>query len=205
MGASSGQRSMSSIDQMPRAVVPDVTSISGMCPWCTVVTSFTAPRTKSAMAVEPLVTPVPSVRPSRISPDTSIVASGANTAANPSQSLVSIQRKYRAFSCLMSSMACRRSIPSMASSWQSPDASDGCPSVAAHQIGKIGAGDVVVHRGPLAVPCDLTGAAVTLVEVGGRPHAAGCVVLDVDAEPVAGVPEEAGVEAAGTRLGKAGR
>ena len=36
MGRPSGHHSLSSIAQMPVAVVGDVSSISGMCPWCTV-------------------------------------------------------------------------------------------------------------------------------------------------------------------------
>src|SRR5438045_239217 len=103
----------------------------------------------------------------------------------------------------MSSMACRRSIPSMPPSWQSTQASDRRSPVATHEIRKVGGGDVVVHRRPLPVPRDLTRASVTLVEVGGRQQGAGGVAVDVDTEPVAGVPEEARVEAAGAGLGQA--
>ena len=53
--------------RVPVAVVGDVSAISGMWPWCTVVTSSTAPRTKAAMVSLPRVRPSPSVVPSRIS------------------------------------------------------------------------------------------------------------------------------------------
>ena len=64
-----------------------------MCPWWTVSTGWTAPFTNSAIAVLPRVIPSPSVTESRISPDMSMSASGAKTAAKASQSLVSMARK----------------------------------------------------------------------------------------------------------------
>ena len=84
---------------MPRAVVGDVISISGMCPWCTVTTGPTAPSTNWRMFSLPCTT-----SRSGASWVVSIVASGANTAWKPSQSLVSMQRKYRALSCLICSI-----------------------------------------------------------------------------------------------------
>jgi hypothetical protein len=79
--------------QMPVAVVSEVSVISGMWPWWTVVTGSTAPRTNAAIASLPRVMPSPSVWPSRISADMSMMASLAKTWANPAQSFVSMHRK----------------------------------------------------------------------------------------------------------------
>ena len=70
------------------AVVGEVISISGMCPWCTVTTGPTTPSTNWRMFSSPCTT-----SRSGASSVVSNVASGANTAWKPSQSFVSMQRK----------------------------------------------------------------------------------------------------------------
>ena len=87
---------MSSIAQMPVARVGETTSISGMWPWCTVVT--VVDRAAHELGDRP---PAPhdarvvdvASSGAGISPDTSIVASVVNWSANPCQSFVSMQRK----------------------------------------------------------------------------------------------------------------
>src|SRR2546423_1196012 len=87
---------MSSIDQIPDAVVADVSEISGMWPWCTVTTSRSVGSKNSMNASAPVITfPPASV--------VSITTSSAKTWRIPPQSFVSIVRKYRAFSCLIAS------------------------------------------------------------------------------------------------------
>src|SRR5712692_183763 len=85
--------------QIPCAVVGLVTVISGMWPWCTVRASAST-RLRKAM--------MPS-RPSAVNPSASRWASRAKTGAiTSSKRRWSMPRKYRALSCLISSMATSR-------------------------------------------------------------------------------------------------
>ena len=84
--------------QIPVAVVDEVSSISGMCPWWTVTTSPSVARRNAMKSSAPAMT---------VPPDAvvSTTTSSAYTCRVSSQSLVSVVRKYRAFNCLIASMS----------------------------------------------------------------------------------------------------
>src|SRR5271157_4528165 len=90
---------------MPVAVVSEVSSISGLCTWCTVTQFSTADRTDGTNTSTPSQAGPgwPSAPPVDTALSTTAMTSSVNTSRQPSQSLVSSRRQYRALSCLIAS------------------------------------------------------------------------------------------------------